>query len=166
MPSLSNPAHLHNGIGRRFIVPVAALMLGALALVGALLWVGSLKQDELGLSHQRQLVEHALRSTLSNLSVTAKDYSWWDDAVRYLVLDLDSDWADNNPGIYIHDTFGYDYSFVLDGADRTLYAAIDGARALGGRLRRPLAGSAAPRRAGAPGAGRRAAVGSRPPPRG
>jgi len=129
MPSPTNPAHLQGGIGLRFIVPVAGLMLGALALVGGMLWVGSLKQDELGLSHQRQLVEHALRSTLGNLSITAKDYSWWDDAVRYLVWDLDPDWADSNPGIYIHETFGYDYSFVVDGGDRTLYAAIDGARA-------------------------------------
>ena len=128
MPSPSNPAHLRGGIGLRFIVPVAALMLGALALIGGLLWVGSLKQDELGLSHQRQLVEHALRSRLSDLSITAKDYSWWDDAVRYLVRDFDPDWADGNPGIYVLEMFGYDYSFVVDGEDRTRYAAIDGAR--------------------------------------
>ena len=129
MPSPSNPAHLRGGIGLRFIVPVAFLMLGALALVGGLLWVGSLKQDELGLSHQRQLVEHAIRSRLSDLSITAKDYSWWDDAVRYLVREFDPDWADGNPGIYVLEMFGYDYSFVIDGADRTLYAALDGERA-------------------------------------
>ncbi|MCE3249286.1 MAG: putative protein y4lL [Geminicoccaceae bacterium] len=129
MPSPSNPAHLRGGIGLRFIVPVAFLMLGALALVGGLLWVGSLKQDELGLSHQRQLVEHAVRSRLNDLSITAKDYSWWDDAVRYLVREFDPDWADGNSGIYVLEMFGYDHSFVIDGADRTVYAAIDGERA-------------------------------------
>ena len=162
MPSPSNPAHLRGGIGLRFIVPVAFLMLGALALVGGLLWVGSLKQDELGLSHQRQLVEHAVRSRLSDLSITAKDYSWWDDAVRYLVREFDPDWADGNPGIYVLEMFGYDYSFVIDGADRTLYAAIDGERASADAFATLSPDLREPGRGGTPGAAGRAAGGGGP----
>ena len=62
---------------------------------------------------------HVRRQT----ALTVKDYGYWDDAVQHLVLDLDPEWADGNVGAYIHDTFGYEYSFVLDGADRTIYAA-------------------------------------------
>jgi hypothetical protein len=53
-------ADLRHGVDFRFIVPIAGLMLGSLALVGGLLWLGSREQDDLGLKHERQLIEHAI----------------------------------------------------------------------------------------------------------
>jgi methyl-accepting chemotaxis protein len=128
MPSLANAAAARYGSDLRFILPVAGLMLGGLALACTLLWIGGRQQDEMGLRHERRLVEHAVESTLADLGVTTKDYSWWDDAVDRVVLGFDVDWIDGNPGIYINQTFGYEYSFILDGRNRTVYAAIDGRR--------------------------------------
>jgi diguanylate cyclase (GGDEF)-like protein len=50
--------------------------------------------------------------------------------VRRLDLDeeIDLDWADGNVGGYIHETFGYDASFVVGRDDATRYAMIDGAQ--------------------------------------
>jgi diguanylate cyclase (GGDEF)-like protein/PAS domain S-box-containing protein len=128
MPSPADAAAAPSGSELRFILPVAGLMLGGLALVCALLGLGGRQQDALALRQERRLVEHAIVSTTGNLAASVKDYSRWDEAVRHVVLGFDPDWIDANPGLYIHDAFGYEYSFILDGANRTRYAAIDGER--------------------------------------
>ena len=81
---------------------------------------------------ERRLIEHAIASTTAGMAVIAKDYAWWDDAVAHAVLALDSDWIDDNPGIYISRTFNYQYSFIIDGANQTLYGAVDGERVAAG----------------------------------
>jgi diguanylate cyclase (GGDEF)-like protein/PAS domain S-box-containing protein len=128
MPSLANAAAARCGNELRFILPVAGLMLGGLALTCAVLWYSSRQQDELGLRQERRLIEHAIASTLEDLGVTVRDYGWWDEAVQSAVLSFDPDWADGNPGIYVYDTCGYELSFIVDGGDRTQYAAVDGQR--------------------------------------
>ncbi len=112
----------------RILLPIAALVVAALGLLAGALWFASASQDELARQHEHQLVEQAIAGVRRQASLTVKDYAYWDDAVRHLVLDLDPAWADGNVGAYIHDTFGFEYSFVLDGADRTIYGQIDGAR--------------------------------------
>jgi diguanylate cyclase (GGDEF)-like protein/PAS domain S-box-containing protein len=112
----------------RILLPIAALVVAALGLLAGTLWFASASQDELAGQHEHQLIEHAVASVRRQTSLTVKDYSYWDDAVQHLVLGLDLEWADGNVGAYIHDTFGFEYSFVVDGADRTIYAEVDGAR--------------------------------------
>ena len=129
MPSLADAAAARRGSELRFILPVAGLMLAGLVLACTLLWISGRQQDEMGLRQERRLVGHAIASAIAELGVIAKDYSWWDEAVQRIVMDLDPDWIDVNPGIYVHDTFGYHYTFIVDGANRTSYGAIDGERA-------------------------------------
>ncbi len=112
----------------RILVPIAALVLAALGLLAGALWLASASQDALARQHERQLIEHAIATVRRQTSLTVKDYAYWDDAVQHLVLGLDPEWADGNVGAYIHDTFGFEYSFVLDGDDRTIYGQVDGAR--------------------------------------
>ena len=63
------------------------------------------------------------------LAQTALDYSYWDEAVENLVTAPDPDWADENVGIYLFDTFGISSSYVVDENDRTSYSMIGGERA-------------------------------------
>ena len=58
----------------------------------------------------------------------AKDYSWWNDAARNLVLDFDPAWADLSIGFYVFENHGYEMSFVVDGQDRTTYASAEDRR--------------------------------------
>ncbi|MGH6913080.1 MAG: bifunctional diguanylate cyclase/phosphodiesterase, partial [Geminicoccales bacterium] len=46
----------------------------------------------------------------------------------HLDLDFDLAWADSNVGRYIHDTFGYDVTFLIGRDDRTRYATFEGER--------------------------------------
>jgi two-component system, cell cycle sensor histidine kinase PleC len=112
----------------RILVPIGALVVAALGLLAGALWFASACQDQLARQHEGQLIDHAIEGVRRQVSITVKDYSHWDEAVQHLVLKLDPDWADNNVGRYIHDTFGYEYSFVIDRGDRTVYGQIDGAR--------------------------------------
>ena len=70
----------------------------------------------------------ALATKLDQITRTAQDYAWWNDAVRHLDIEFDPAWADNNVGPYIYETFGYDVTFVIGRDDRTQYAADDGER--------------------------------------
>ncbi len=112
----------------RILVPIAALVVAALGLLAGTLWFASASQDELARQHERQLIEHAIAMVRRQTALTAKDYGFWDDAVQHLVLALDLEWADGNVGAYIHDTFGFEDSFVLNGDNQTIYGQIDGAR--------------------------------------
>ena len=47
----------------------------------------------------------------------------------FLQLTPNADWADRNLGGYLHETFGFELSLVLDAAGRTTYASLDGQRA-------------------------------------
>jgi diguanylate cyclase (GGDEF)-like protein len=73
-------------------------------------------------------IQHALETKAVEIARTAQDYATWNDAVRHLDLEFDVVWADNNVGHYIHETFGYDVTFVIGRDDRTRYATIDGKR--------------------------------------
>src|SRR6188472_2785150 len=123
-----NPEPKPDHADARILLPIAALVVAALGLLAGAIWFASASQDELARQHEHQLVEQAIAGVRRQTSLTVKDYAYWDDAVRHLVLDLDPAWADGNVGAYIHDTFGFEYSFVVDGADRTIYGQIDGAR--------------------------------------
>jgi diguanylate cyclase (GGDEF)-like protein/PAS domain S-box-containing protein len=71
-------------------------------------------------------IRHALETKAEEVARTTQDYAWWNDAVRNLDLGFDLAWADNNIGRYIHETFGYDATFVIGRDDRTRYAVING----------------------------------------
>ena len=73
-------------------------------------------------------IRHALETKAEEVARTTQDYAWWNDAVRHLDLEFDLGWADNNVGRYIHDTFGYDVTFVIGRDDRTRYTTIHGER--------------------------------------
>jgi diguanylate cyclase (GGDEF)-like protein/PAS domain S-box-containing protein len=73
-------------------------------------------------------IRHTLETKVEEVARTTQDYAWWNDAVRHLDTGFDVDWADGNVGRYIHETFGYDVTFVIDRDDHTRYATVDGER--------------------------------------
>jgi diguanylate cyclase (GGDEF)-like protein/PAS domain S-box-containing protein len=113
---------------RQILLPIAGLVVAAFGLLAGALWLDSTNQDRLARQHERQLIEHAIALVRRQVAITVKDYTHWDEAVRHLALKLDPDWADSNVGRYIYDNFGFEYSFLIDDAARTVYGQIDGAR--------------------------------------
>jgi sensor domain CHASE-containing protein len=110
------------------VAPLAALVGVALVLSGIAVYVGSARQDALQRLGEERIVAQSTRGLGRALSTAALDYSWWDDAVRFLGRDLDPDWADDNIGPYIAETFGYEISLVIGADGRAAYGQLDGER--------------------------------------
>ncbi|MBJ2230653.1 EAL domain-containing protein [Pseudomonas simiae] len=70
----------------------------------------------------------AVQSLEKSLRVTVKDYAFWSDAYRHLHVKVDDDWAfvRGNIGASLFDDFGFQGLFVVDDANRTVYAVVDG----------------------------------------
>ncbi|HSA81997.1 MAG TPA: EAL domain-containing protein [Geminicoccaceae bacterium] len=125
MPAAKRSA---NHPDRHILLPIAGLVVVAFGLLACALWLDSASQDRLARQHERQLIEHAIALVHRQITITVKDYTHWDEAVRHLALELDPEWADANVGRYIYDNFGFEYSFLIDHGERTVYGQIDGAR--------------------------------------
>ncbi|WGF90600.1 bifunctional diguanylate cyclase/phosphodiesterase [Marinivivus vitaminiproducens] len=110
--------------GTRLLLPIGALIALTLLVGGGFVWFSARTQDTLARELSEGAVDDTLQSRAAQLGRVVKDYAWWNDAVRYLDLDLDADWADVNIGGYVHETHGYQLSLVVDRADNVTYASV------------------------------------------
>jgi diguanylate cyclase (GGDEF)-like protein/PAS domain S-box-containing protein len=112
----------------RVFLPIGILVAVAMAMLFGLLWLGAERQDQAARDRSIELVQRIVDDAVRQMAREAKDYGWWNEAVRALVLGRDLDWADDNVGRYIYDSFDFDATFVIDGTGRTIYATVDGER--------------------------------------
>jgi diguanylate cyclase (GGDEF)-like protein/PAS domain S-box-containing protein len=70
----------------------------------------------------------AVQSLEKSLRVTVKDYAFWSDAYKHLHLKVDTDWAygRGNIGATLFQDFGFQGLFVVNDANRTVYAVVEG----------------------------------------
>ncbi len=115
-------------LGRRIVLPTAALMALSLIVLLGLMAINAGTEDETARRQSINTVEQTLHLRETQVGRVAKDYAWWNDAVRHLHVRIDPDWADLNFAGYIYETHKYHYTLVIDGGDRTAYAAFEGAR--------------------------------------
>jgi diguanylate cyclase (GGDEF)-like protein/PAS domain S-box-containing protein len=106
--------------------PVATLVTAAMLAIVVFVAYSAARQSRDAQEQATRAVRHVLESKAEEIARTTQDYAWWNDSVRHLDLEFNLDWADNNVGRYIYDTFGYDVTLVIGRDDRTLYAAIAG----------------------------------------
>ncbi|HEX6113549.1 MAG TPA: EAL domain-containing protein [Geminicoccaceae bacterium] len=110
------------------IAPIAALVVVAMSVVVSFVWFSARNQDQIALRQSIESVQSAITRHGEQIGRVAKDYSWWNDAARNLVLDFDPAWADLSIGFYVFENHGYEMSFVVDGQDRTTYASAEDKR--------------------------------------
>ena len=114
--------------GRQVAFPVATLVSAAMLAIVLFVTYSAARQSRDAHEQATRATRHALETKAEEIARTTQDYAWWNDAVRHLDLEFDPVWADNNIGRYIHDTFGYDVTFVIGRDDRTRYTTIQGER--------------------------------------
>ena len=100
------------------MVSLAGLITAALLIVAAAVYLGSVQQDKLQKANEQRAVALRVDSLKRALVTTVRDYAWWNDAVRSLVLSLDQTWADINVGPYVYKTFSYEVVLVVGPDDR------------------------------------------------
>lgn len=113
------------------VVVPTAVALGALAvLVGLILQLSIGRSDALALERQKQLASVAMRDAFTGLANDQEASTLWDDAVRQVRRrPLDLVWIDNNLGVWFNTYYQHDEVYLLDPANRPLYAMQAGKRA-------------------------------------
>ncbi|MEF2554383.1 EAL domain-containing protein [Aurantimonas sp. A2-1-M11] len=119
------------GVTGRFMLAVvlpSVLVLGLMtALVAGTTFWSTTRTDASSIQRETQLVEHLLEQRIAQVTKDQQTSTIWDDAVEHVLGDRDPDWLDSNLGVWMHDYFGIDRIFILDGDDVSIYAMIGGA---------------------------------------
>ncbi len=110
------------------MIPFAVIVVISVALIGGLVVIAARGQERVAVNDSVHLARSVVASIKRRLADQLLDYSYWDQAVDNLVTEPSPTWADNNVGIYMHDNFGINTSFVLDTANRATYGMIGGKR--------------------------------------
>ena len=114
---------------RAVVLPTAITLIVLATIVGAILHVSTSTSDELAAKRQYQLVKLAVDEGISAVAVNQEASTYWDDAVvRMHQRPLDLQWVDNNLGVWFHSYYKTDEVYLLDPANRPVYAMRDGRR--------------------------------------
>ena len=116
--NISQPKHL--------LIPLLALVGILLAVLSALLYRAVVDQNEQATANSMHLARTALGTIEQDLRVAVRDYSWWQEAINNLVIDLDPDWARDNVGAFVHKNNDVATTVVLGADNAVLYMAVDG----------------------------------------
>jgi diguanylate cyclase (GGDEF)-like protein len=126
------------GQGRSFSVTIA-MAIGAMVVVSLFLACAGVfwathASDAVSVERQARTARHAMEISVDELALQQETVAIWDDAaIRLVMAKPDQTWVHDNIGSWLHRIFGHDEVFVLDGADRPIYAAVEGKPAAVGR---------------------------------
>ncbi|NDW05713.1 diguanylate cyclase domain-containing protein [Jiella pacifica] len=111
-----------------FVLPVLLILIATGGLVAATVYWSASETDIASLNRETRLVRRLLDERIARITRDQLTSTTWNEALKRLSVPVDADWLDDNLGVWMHDYFGIDRVFILDGADRSLYAMIDGRR--------------------------------------
>lgn len=117
----------------RIVAPffAAAILLNLIA-AGLLYWSTS-EADEISIERQHALVDLVVSQLRATIAHDQESVTVWDDAVNH-VREADDEWIDVNLGSWMNTYFGHDAAYIIDPANRPIYASIGGAKAEPARL--------------------------------
>jgi diguanylate cyclase (GGDEF)-like protein len=120
----------HNILVRAVALRTAIALAILATVVGGILHFSTSRSDELAVGRQQRLVQIAIHQSIDDIATDQEASTYWDDAVlRLNQRPLDLDWIDNNLGVWFHTYYKHDEAYLLDPADRPVYAMQNGIRA-------------------------------------
>ncbi|MEY4240103.1 MAG: hypothetical protein RL339_2704 [Pseudomonadota bacterium] len=109
--------------------PMAGLAAGVLGLLVLLSVFLIQRFDRAATEREEHMVENGFSLLVAELNGVVATQVEWDGAIEKLDNRFDPNWADFNLGNYLHVFHGFSHGFVVDPADRPIYASVDGERA-------------------------------------
>src|SRR5262245_21771838 len=110
-----------------FLIPIIVAVVSIASIV-ATLFQWSAKQVDPASSHKQEtIVSAALDRAMQRIAKDQEAATVWDDAILHL-SPPDFEWLDANLGIWMHTYYGHDRTYILDSANRPVYAMADGSR--------------------------------------
>jgi|GEM_PF-1351418 len=110
----------------RVVLPVAALLAGALALAVLVLFAAVRGADEAAVVDETSLLATATRERVEEVSKEQRSVAIWDDSVRNIQLALNVEWTHVNFGAWMFDYFGHNLTYILRDDGRPIYASSEG----------------------------------------
>lgn len=115
-----------------YLAAAVAVCLVAAGTLALLSW-STASVDQLSEERQQTLAVNVLANSSATVSHDQEGVTVWDESLLQLERSpLDLDWLDNNLGIWVHDYYGHDETYILGRQDKPLYAMQDGERATPG----------------------------------
>lgn len=111
---------------QKIIIPFLLLILSCLVFGSGYVYLTTTTLDQQELEQTAHLAESAITYQLEELGNWARDYAFWDDINEKVVKQLDREWANNNIGQYLHDSYDISQSHVIDSKNSTIIAYQDG----------------------------------------
>jgi diguanylate cyclase (GGDEF)-like protein len=107
------------GLIRLFVVTLA-LFVAVTVFAYSLVRLSLDSQDRVYIEIAETVMQGIQRERLTDLARQAKDYAFWDSTVQF-VLTGDTEWAEDNIGTYLRETFDVDLSMVVGPDNRVTY---------------------------------------------
>lgn len=111
-----------------FVLPALLILIITGGFVAATVYWSASETDLASVERETRLIRRLVDERIGQITRDQMTSTTWDVAVRKVSETVDSDWLDDNLGIWMHDYFGIDRVFILDESDRSIYAMIDGKR--------------------------------------
>jgi signal transduction histidine kinase/FixJ family two-component response regulator len=108
--------------------PTALVMIASLALilmVGTSIWLTAANIEQDFDAREEQLIGNGIKIEIARVNGGVESQTLWDDAVLHLDNRLDPKWAKQYLTEYLWANGQYNLVYVLDGADRPVYATED-----------------------------------------
>lgn len=108
-------------------IAIVAMIVVSSVLACAGIYFTTHESDQVSAERQARSARHAMDISVDELALQQETVAIWDEAASKLAAARpDRSWAHDNMGIWLHNIFGHDEVFVLDGFDRPVYAAVQG----------------------------------------
>jgi diguanylate cyclase (GGDEF)-like protein len=105
---------------------IAGMAAGMILLAGVALAVATHHADVREREYEQTLVGNGLRQRAKEIQTALNPYVIWDEAIAKLDNQFDQAWARQNIGASVGGALGYRSVFVLDAADKPIYAHVSG----------------------------------------
>jgi diguanylate cyclase (GGDEF)-like protein len=121
------PLAKRRGFSAAIAAGIAAIVVGTILLTIAALYSAAEQSDAVSVERQARAARHAIEMSIDELALQQETVAVWDDSAKQLVREHpDLHWVHDNLGLWLHRIFDHDETFVVDGADRPIYAARAG----------------------------------------
>jgi diguanylate cyclase (GGDEF)-like protein len=113
----------------RLLAPIVVMLVLASALIAGLLLWSAGEVDRIARDRDRAIVSLVLTQSIDRVAYDQEASTVWDDSVKALAAPVpDATWIDSNLGVWFHSYYGHDEVYVLNAAEKPVYAMRAGRR--------------------------------------
>ena len=108
---------------------MVAVTLVAVALAALGLYWATSSSDHVSVERQIRTTQRAIEDRVARLALEQETVAVWDETIYYATPPhRNPAWLHDNTGLWLHNIYGHDATFILDGRDRPIYASHAGNR--------------------------------------